>query len=189
MKLILKIAGSLALLSLPTFTNSYAQTADSVKWHYAVGTAGVLAFSGVNANITAEAAYKRHTLYIGPKMSVADAYLPSTAPFGFTAGYKFFINTEPGITGKFDFFVFLDYQLEYHKAFRGNDNLPKRYNTLHELNAGYGLQYNISDKLAVNNVLGFGRYQEVFRNPRTGTEAKFDGWNRMVRVQLLYKIR
>ena len=165
-----------------------AQQADSVSgWRYFVSTSAVLSFSGINSNITAEIGKGRHFYYIGPKISLADQYLPSTAPLGFVTGYRFVFLKERR-PGTFNFFFNLDYQLQYHKAFRSSANLPKRYNALHELNAGYGLQYHISKRFTIANVLGYGRYLEVFKNPKTNSSIKFDGYNRMLKVQLIYNL-
>ncbi|RZL16861.1 MAG: hypothetical protein EOO89_10845, partial [Pedobacter sp.] len=105
-----------------------SQSNDSTKVHFQLGTAGMLAFSGLNADITGEVSFKRHTVYIGPKISVSDAYLPSTAVLGFVAGYKYFFLENRDEPGKFNFFFELDYQLQHHKAYRANTSLPERYN-------------------------------------------------------------
>jgi hypothetical protein len=151
-----------------------------------LGAAGSLAFSGFNGALTFEAQRGRHALYAGPKISVADSYLPSQGPFGGVGGYKFYFLPDYNCTGRFGFFANLDYQLQRYRAFERDGSRSGRYNALHELNVGYGLEYRISNRWRVNNVFGFGRYWEVYHNATSGKQYQQTGYNRLVRVQLLY---
>ncbi len=153
-----------------------------------LGAAGSLAFSGFNAAISVEAQRGRHALYAGPKLSLVDSYLPSQGPFGGIGGYKFYFLPDYNCTGRFGFFANLDYQLQRYRSFQRDGARSGKYNVLHELMLGYGLEYRITNRLRVNNVFGFGRYWELYNNATSGKQYQQTGYNRLVRVQLLYTI-
>lgn len=151
-----------------------------------VGAAASLAFSGFNSALTLEGQFGRHGFYAGPKISLADSYLPSQGPFGGVAGYKFYFLPDYNCVGRFGFFVNADYQLQRYKGFKRDGGRSSHYNTLHEYMLGYGLEYRLSNRWRLNNVFGFGRYLEVYNNATTGTQYRQSGYNRLVRFQILY---
>lgn len=151
-----------------------------------LGVQTTLAFSGLNAGLTFELQRGRHALYAGPKISVADSYLPSQGPFGVIGGYKFYFLPDYNCVGRFGFFINLDYQLQRYRAFNRDGARTNDHNSLHELNVGYGLEYRLANRWRVNNVFGFGRYWEFYQNPTRQAEYSQVGYNRLVRLQLLY---
>ena len=153
---------------------------------YSLGAQATLAFSGVNTGLTFEVQRGRHALYVGPKLSLADSYLPSKGPFGGIGGYKFYFLPDYNCVGKFGFFANIDYQLQRYRAFDRDGGRTSRYNSLHEFNIGYGLEYRLSNRWRVNNVFGFGRYWEIYQNATRDAEYRQTGYNRLVRFQVLY---
>ncbi len=155
---------------------------------YSVSTQATLAFSGLNAGVTFEAQRGRHAVYAGPKISVADSYLPSKGPFGGVGGYKFYFLPDYDCVGKFGFFANIDYQLQRYNAFDRDGSRTSRKNSLHELCVGYGLEYRLTNRWRINNVFGFGKYWEIYQNPTRDAEYRQTGYNRLVRLQVLYTI-
>ena len=155
---------------------------------YSLSTQASLAYSGVNAGVTAEVQRGRHALYAGPKLSLADSYLPSKGPFGGIGGYKFYFLPDYNCVGRFGFFANLDYQLQRYRAFDRDGGRTGRHNSLHELSIGYGLEYRLSNRWRINNVFGFGRYWEIYQNATRAQEYRQTGYNRLVRLQVLYTI-
>ena len=153
---------------------------------YSIGFAPTLAFSGFNGALTAEAQRGRHALYLGPKVSVADAYLPADAPLGLTSGYKFYFLPDYNCVGRFGFFFDLNYQFQGYRAYRRDGSRSTRLNQLHELLAAYGLEYRMGRRWRINNTFGFGRYLERFHNTTSGVTYQQTGFNRVVRVEVLY---
>lgn len=153
---------------------------------YSLSAQTALAFSGFNAGLTLEVQRGRHGLYAGPKISLADSYLPRQGPFGAVLGYKFYVLPDYNCVGRFSFFVNLDYQLQRYRAFDRDGNRTRHRNALHEVFAGYGLEYRINNRWRVNNVLGFGGFWEIYRNATRAAEYQQMGYNRLVRLQVLY---
>ena len=151
-----------------------------------LGAQATLAFSGLNTGVTLEAQRGKHAFYAGPKISVADSYLPSKGPFGGIGGYKFYFLPDYNCVGRFGFFANIDYQLQRYRAFNRDGGRASEYNSLHELNLGYGLEYRLTNHWRVNNVFGFGRYWEFYRNATRESDYSQGGYNRLVRLQILY---
>lgn len=151
-----------------------------------LGAQATLAFSGLNTGITLEAQRGKHAFYVGPKLSVADSYLPSKGPFGGVAGYKFYFLPDYNCVGRFGFFANIDYQLQRYRAFNRDGGRASGHNSLHELNLGYGLEYRLTNHWRINNVFGFGRYWEFYQNATRQSEYSHVGYNRLVRAQILY---
>lgn len=153
-----------------------------------VGASTTLAFSGFNTALSVEAQHGRHAFYAGPKLSLVDSYLPTKGPFGAVAGYKFYILPDYKCAGRFGFFFDVDYQGQLYRAFRRDGSRSGQYNQLHELQIGYGLECRLGTRWRVNNVFGFGRYMEIYNNATSGQQYTQSGYNRLVRLQLLYTI-
>ena len=151
-----------------------------------LAASGALAFSGFNSALTVELQRGRHALYLGPKVSLADSYLPGDAPLGLTSGYKFYFLPDYNCVGRFGFFLDLNYQFQAYKAFNRDGSRSKKLNDLHEFFAAYGLEYRLSNRWRVNNEFGFGRYVQRYYNTSSADTYQQSGYNRLVRVELLY---
>ncbi|MBC7448267.1 MAG: hypothetical protein H7330_09435 [Hymenobacteraceae bacterium] len=197
MNLLFRLAVATAFLAVPSLTAAQGIATDVATdaqrpetkpkgFKSSMGVQATLAFSGLNTGLTFELQRGRHALYAGPKISVADSYLPSQGPFGGIGGYKFYFLPDYNCVGRFGFFVNLDYQLQRYRAFNRDGGRSGQYNSLHELNLGYGLEYRFSNRWRVNNVFGFGRYWELYHNATRAAEYSQVGYNRLVRLQVLY---
>jgi hypothetical protein len=141
-------------------------------------------FSGIGLILAAEWQNKHHIFYTGPKLQLSKTYLPMEGPRGWNIGYRHEYNKAPE---KFTSFFFnIDYQIGLSKPFSRTVE-SKKINFVHEAFVGYGVQFRLSSRLYLANVLGVGGYLESYYNTDLDLRKTFTGYNNLFKFFLNYK--
>lgn len=143
--------------------------------NYGVQTQTVLSYTGWRQNINFEFAVNKNRFYLGPGLSISDAYMPAKTSFGWQAGYnRVFEHEKNWITTAGVHF----------QAFYGADRVQVRPQT-YEAFFNYGLGYQ-TGKFQIINTLGFGGYLERFYNTGFGEIQMQEGYNFMLNLTVGY---
>jgi hypothetical protein len=144
-----------------------------------------LTYTGYHSAIGIEYQRSRHTVYLGPKISLTNNYLLAKQPFGGILGYRYYFLKEEK---RFKGFINLDYQLFIYKAFKGQQVKSTKENFIHEINISYGAEFRLTERISLGNSIGIGKYFESYFNYRSEKRFKYDGYNALVRLYFKYDI-
>lgn len=143
--------------------------------NYGIQTQTILSYTGWRQNINFEFAVNKNRFYLGPGLSISDAYMPAKTSFGWQAGYnRIFKHEKNWITT-----AGIHLQALYG-AYPASVR-PQTY----EAFVNYGLGYQ-TGRLQIINTLGFGGYLERFYNTGFGEIQMQEGYNFMLNLTVGY---
>lgn len=142
--------------------------------------AGAVSYSGLNAYFNLGLAYKKHSIYAGPKMVLTKSYIPGRTLWGVNAGYFFSLMQQ----NRWNTSLNLDYQNTIYKTAPANPS-----NNLQEITGGLNANYfAIPQKMSIGLTMGAGMRMESAYNTYTMTKKNFSGSMFQVRLGVVYKL-
>ena len=145
-------------------------------------TGSSLSYSGFNHNISILIISEKNSFYAGPKISLTNFYLPFQSFWGINTG----IRHDFARTQKLKAFFNIDYQNMLIRTSRISGD-KRKFNTIHEINFSYGIQYNILKKISVGNSIGFGRYFEFYNDFTQNRRVIFKGYSGLLKLFVQYE--
>jgi hypothetical protein len=149
-----------------------------------VSLAANYTFSGLTLILDVEWQKNHHIFYTGPKLPLSRTYLPFNRLYGWNIGYRHEYDKEG--KKKISFFFNADYQVGFSKAY-SQVNESGKMNYIHELFLGYGVQYKLSPRLFLANVMGVGGHFESYYNIDLDLRRSYAGYNNLFKFFLNYK--
>lgn len=141
---------------------------------------GGVSYTGANAYMALGGAYRKHLLYIGPKLVVSRSFLPGKMMWGGNIGYSFSVIE----TNKWNAFLNADYQLTQYR----NTGVLQP-NTIHELTGGLGLNYfAVPQRFSIGLKIGSGVHIDKSYNRYNTNNKPTSGMMQQVRLGITYKI-
>lgn len=144
-----------------------------------------LTYTGYSTVIGLEYEKRKHSFYLGPKISITNTYLFNKGPLGAVGGYKYFFLSD---LKRWKVFANLDYQVFIFKAYEGVGNPSNHKNFIQEINLSYGTQFQITPRFFISNSIGVGKYFESYYSFRNGDRVRLHGYNALLRILLKYKL-
>lgn len=163
-------------------TTSAQEDLESSKLKSGIELGSGFCYTGLNVNLAYSLAWKENTIFVGPKITLSDSYLPSRGPWGIHVGYRRLL---PG-QSKLRTFATLEYQVVFLEPRNPNNLDIKGKNETHEIFLSYGIQYQIWKNLILGNSMGAGVYFERFIDSLTGNRNTYSGFNGQVRLFAQY---
>ena len=145
-------------------------------------TGSSLSYSGFNHNISILIMSEKNSFYAGPKISLTNFYLPFQSFWGINTG----IRHDFAQLQKLKTFFNIDYQNMLIRTARIS-GVKRKFNTIHEINFSYGIQYQIFKKISVGNSIGFGRYFEFYNDLTQNRRLIFKGYNGLLKLFVQYE--
>jgi hypothetical protein len=141
---------------------------------------GGISYTGANTYITLGGAYRKHMVYVGPKLAMSRSYFPGKMMWGGNIGYSFSIIEKE----RWDSFFNADYQLTQYR----NAGALKMSN-IHEITGGLGLNYfPIPHRLSIGLTIGSGVYMQKSYNQYNVNRKYISGMMQQIRLGITYKI-
>lgn len=172
------------LFFLALIGNASAQKEDRPLTQWGISAAINYSFSGISIFANGEFQKGPNIFYAGPKFPVSRTYLPLKGPWGINLGYRYEYNKS--LTKVVSFFFNLDYQLVHSRAFSQDYRVRKR-NYVHEIFAGYGVQFQIARELYLANMMGLGAYYENYFNPDLDSRKSYLGYDNIIKFFINYR--
>lgn len=145
-----------------------------------VSASGGISYTGANTYLTLGGAYRKHLVYIGPKLVVSRSFLPGKMMWGGNIGYSFSVIENERWNG----FLNADYQLTQYR----NKGILKS-NDIHEITGGLGLNYFfVPQRFSIGLTMGSGiRMERSYNQYNTGGNTT-SAMMQQLRLGVTYKI-
>jgi len=178
---IAKIVG--AFLCFLTYSQIlYAQEEKEIlKTGIELGTG--LSYSGIQTNLAFVGFYKGNEFYLGPKITVTNAYLPQNGPWGIQGGYRRILISKEKLTS----FVNLDYQLAFRKPYNPTQLVVNTWNRIHEFHLHYGFTFKVFNRFYIGNQIGIGAYLEKNIDLIEDIQRSFSGFSSQFKLFFQYR--
>jgi hypothetical protein len=145
-----------------------------------VSASGGVSYTGANAYATLGGAYRKHLVYIGPKLVVSRSFLPGRMMWGGNIGYSFSVIE----INQWNAFLNADYQLTQYR----NTGVLQP-NSIHELTGGLGLNYfPVPQRFSIGLKIGSGVHVYKSYNRYNTNNKPTSGMMQQVWLGITYKI-
>ncbi|MEL6638922.1 MAG: hypothetical protein AAFW73_09300 [Bacteroidota bacterium] len=155
-------------------TNLSAQSS-SPPWQWTTEMGSSLSFTGLNIHLSGVLRRGKHALVLGPKWVLSDSFLIQNGPWGWELAYRWYLLESQRLRS----FARAGYQ----GAFLGR-TVNRRQIRVHEVHAGYGLEFQLGPRLALGNTLGLGWAIERSRDRGRDEVFGLDGFSVLGKVYL-----
>ncbi|HEX8545538.1 MAG TPA: hypothetical protein VF691_01175 [Cytophagaceae bacterium] len=144
-----------------------------------------LTYTGYSSVLALEYERKKHSFYLGPKISISHTYLFHKSPYGGVIGYRYFFLSD---LKRWKVYFNTDYQMYIFKSFNGQNQKGTLNNYIHEISLGYGIQFKISRRFYISNSISIGKYFESYYNSKSEDRTNLNGYNSLLRLFLKYQL-
>ena len=179
----------LSIFSFAQETEEEAKARRAIKVErnksFSILASGDLTYTGYSAVLAVEYEHRKHSYYIGPKVSISHSYLFNKAPYGGVLGYRYFFLSD---LKRWKVYFNTDYQLYLFRSYAGINERGKLNNLIHEINIGYGIQFKINEKFYLGNSISIGKYFESYYNAKSQDRVNYNGYNALLRIFVKYKL-
>ncbi|MDQ3192772.1 MAG: hypothetical protein M3Q58_14350 [Bacteroidota bacterium] len=140
-----------------------------------------LSYTGFNQSFAFLIKKRKNSLYLGPKVSLSNYYLPLYSLWGINGGIRHnFVNA-----GRVNCYFNIDYQNTLYRTNRATDKV--KFNSIHEFNFSYGINYNFFKKFHIGNSIGFGRYLEFYHDTVENRKVIYQGYGNLFKLFIQYE--
>ena len=143
-----------------------------------------LSYTGINAHLLGGTTIKDFEVYLGPKFIISDQYLITDQVVSINAGTRYIVLSGEKWKAYFNF----DFNITWMEAYDRYNTSSGKYNTLSEYYFGYGLSYRLNKSFSIGNIMGYGKYVEVFNNIGQNSTEEYSGMTGMFKLFIRYDI-
>lgn len=158
--------------------------APAQHWRAGISLAGGASYTGLNAYLLPELSWKKHQVYIGPKLALSTSYLPRNNTWGYNAGYRFLVFEK----ARWSSLVDADYQVVYYKPYNPLGYPVDKNNCIREFQFALTLGYRLHPDLSLRVNLGTGLYAERFYDVTEGRKNMQYGMTQLARISACYQL-
>jgi hypothetical protein len=170
-----KVLLLLLLILIPHLSYSRKDT----LWRFGLETGFSISYSGFSQNVCLVAQSGKNTIYLGPRINLTQSYLPERGVWGLSIGIRHNFIRSNTIKS----FLNIDYQNTFMRPHLQESS----FNSIHEFNYSYGFFYRINSNINIGNMIGFGRYWEIYKGHFNSNALLFSGYSGLIRAIIQYE--